>query len=492
MSDGSSIIGAIIRAEHTTRNADKPTSATPDLNTNPKTLEEGLEAIKTFLRANQSFVDLVQNLEALKLPKSERDISWNQFISYYLEDVAHGYNCVTKIGLMPVAVAAVAVSEFFKNPRFKVIDHTSYKKYDRVDPKPKREKAVFSTFDFAGNVMQAAIENTLFIEDTSGLTPVKYVIEYEPSPNGNLVLTIHAAEVKDTEAFELSKEIKKAVLQSPFIKGQVIEMHERGSFQVIDIGEPVLPVMDPELADELEKNIINLFDKEEEFKKYKLPVKRSIILSGPPGCGKTMIERYLAAKVRGKVTTVWVSSKSIATPQDVSEIFEIARGLSPVLVVFEDIDLVAGSRDEAMGLGHGASGSSCLGELLNQLDGLKPNDAMVVLASTNRVSSLDEAIADRPGRIDRVYEVKRPSSDVAVQIATRFMRKSNIEEATINSLNLSGVFADGENTGAQVVEIIKGAIFEAIHRGCELNDLCISASKKGLAKQRELFRRKSV
>ena len=202
-----------------------------------------------------------------------------------------------------------------------------------------------------------------------------------------------------------------------------------------------------------------------------------------PGCGKTMIERWLASKVTGEVTTIWVTAKSIGSAEDVASIFDIARKLSPALVIMEDLDLISGTRSL-----FGQSGSGPLGEMLNQLDGLTQDQSIVLVGSTNRLGSLDEALADRPGRFDRVYEVGKPTEDIAKIIARNYLVKRGIDPQVVENLTLS-CLNSGEFTGAQVVEIVKGGIFEAIHRNCDVSDTCIQNSAKGLQDQKKLAKR---
>lgn len=193
----------------------------------------------------------------------------------------------------------------------------------------------------------------------------------------------------------------------------------------------------------------------------------------------TMLCRWLASSVKGKVTTIWVTAKSIQDQSDVASVFDIARKLAPSLVIMEDLDLISGTRD-ILGRGAGA-----LGEMLNQLDGLEANDSLVLVGSTNRVSSLDEALRDRPGRFDRIYEVGKPSPELAEQIAKNYLRSRGVSENALSFLDLSQVM-NGEFTGAQVVEIVKGGIFEAIHENKEITELHVKKSRDGLIKQRKL------
>ena len=72
------------------------------------------------------------------------------------------------------------------------------------------------------------------------------------------------------------------------------------------------------------------------LRKNGLPNSRGIILSGPPGTGKTMIAKSLAAK--SNVTTILISAEMINQKNEVKSIFRLGRKLAPTLMIIEDID----------------------------------------------------------------------------------------------------------------------------------------------------------
>ncbi len=447
----------------------------------PKNFEQALQAVQAFLVRHNALFDLVAELEKL-LPKNveaPEPLTLEGLRGIFLENNRYcdGFNSM--FGMSPPTIALVCLDEFMKNAeRFEIVNPNSIPEAKDLQLPYAPPKITHTTVEIGGKFLSVPIQGEFWVRDK--LLGCPFIIEYGPSPTGGVVVTVDASDNDEAKAVDLIKELKLAILKSPYIKGQIIEITSGSDFHVVDIGEQPHPIISKELQSELEKNVINLFEKKEEFDRYGLPVKRSVILAGPPGCGKTMIERWLAAKVRGKVTTIWVTAKSITSPSDVASVFEMARKLSPSLVIMEDLDLISGTRNHFHG--------NALGEMLNQLDGLTSNDSLVLVGSTNRVSSLDEALADRPGRFDRVYEVGKPESELAKLIAQQYLEKRGVSEATRQSLDYASV-ATGEFTGAQIVEVVKGAIFEAIHRRCEINDVCLKASSKGLQAQRRLTSR---
>jgi ATP-dependent 26S proteasome regulatory subunit len=73
------------------------------------------------------------------------------------------------------------------------------------------------------------------------------------------------------------------------------------------------------------------------------------------------------------------------------------------MVVIEDVDLIARSRDDM-----GPCEESLLNALLNEMDGLKQDADILFILTTNRPEELETALASRPGRIDQAIEVPLP------------------------------------------------------------------------------------
>ncbi len=96
------------------------------------------------------------------------------------------------------------------------------------------------------------------------------------------------------------------------------------------------------------------------LKAHHVPVRRGVLLYGPPGTGKTFACRYLCSKLPD-ITRIVVTGTAVL---QVNAIFALARLLQPSLVIFEDVDLIFASREINLY-------SSVLGDLLDQMDGLR-------------------------------------------------------------------------------------------------------------------------
>jgi hypothetical protein len=127
-------------------------------------------------------------------------------------------------------------------------------------------------------------------------------------------------------------------------------------------------------------------------------LKRGLLLYGPPGTGKTHTVRYLLGQMPG-VTSVVLAGNALGL---VSDATELARALQPAVVVLEDVDLIAEHRDLGMGP------QPLLFTLLDAMDGLTAEADVAFILTTNRADLLEEALSQRPGRVDLAVEIPLP------------------------------------------------------------------------------------
>lgn len=159
----------------------------------------------------------------------------------------------------------------------------------------------------------------------------------------------------------------------------------------------------------IEENTVLFFRKLREMRKRGIKTRRGIILYGKPGNGKTSICRWISKSLLG-VTRIWVTDWDMEYSGLVSTLFKIARNLSPAVIFMEDIDTVGISRHFSGKM------ESILGRLLNEMDGIKRNDGIVVIATTNNIHVLDRALANRPGRFDLKIKIGNPHPRIVKRI----------------------------------------------------------------------------
>lgn len=167
---------------------------------------------------------------------------------------------------------------------------------------------------------------------------------------------------------------------------------------------------------------------------YGLEPKRGMLLYGPPGTGKTLMARAVAnwlgtvasaKRARfinvkpGQLNSMWYGE----TERNIREVFRVARDASeqepevPVVIYFDEIDAIGSARAEMQ---HSVE-ARVLNALMAELDGFESRGNVVVLAATNRLDALDEALV-RPGRLgDERIEIPRPNRAAARQILEKHL-----------------------------------------------------------------------
>ncbi|MEW6207436.1 MAG: AAA family ATPase [Acidobacteriota bacterium] len=169
-------------------------------------------------------------------------------------------------------------------------------------------------------------------------------------------------------------------------------------------------------------------------RKYRLEPKRSVLLVGPPGTGKTMIAKALANWLRDSSRSKQVRFMNIApgslrsmwygeTERQYREAFRIAREMGreqpeiPVVMFFDEVDSVGAVRGSSIN----NIDDRVMPALMAELDGLRDRGNIMVVAATNRRDTIDPALL-RAGRLgDMVLEVPRPDARAAREIFAKYL-----------------------------------------------------------------------
>lgn len=161
---------------------------------------------------------------------------------------------------------------------------------------------------------------------------------------------------------------------------------------------------------ELEE-IVTFLREPETFAASGARIPRGAVLTGLPGTGKTLLARAIAGE--SDVPFIDCSASSFVEmfvgvgAKRVRDLFALARAHQPCIVFIDELDAI-GKKRSAGGPGSNDEREQTLNQILTEMDGFDEDSQIIVIAATNRIDVLDDALL-RPGRFDRKIEVALPS-----------------------------------------------------------------------------------
>ncbi len=186
--------------------------------------------------------------------------------------------------------------------------------------------------------------------------------------------------------------------------------------------------------DNLKKDMAQVMDimkNPTEYAKKGIRMPKGILLEGAPGNGKTLFARALAGEanvnfIPAKATDFESMFMAIG-PMKVKLLFRKARRRAPCIVFIDEFDGI-GTRRNYSGSAIETENTRIVTALLNELDGFEQTKGVLVLAATNSISALDEALI-RPGRFDAHVSVPYPDESARIQLIKMYTKDKKLDSS---------------------------------------------------------------
>lgn len=231
---------------------------------------------------------------------------------------------------------------------------------------------------------------------------------------------------------------------------------------LLDIVRPDVTLADvagmEDVKERLRMGFLEPMRNEELRKSFGHALRSSLLLWGPPGCGKTFLAKSLAGELGlffihvgiADILDKWLGNSE----RNIKGVFEEARQMRPTVLFIDELDALGHKRAQTSSYIR-----SIVNQLLLELDGAtSDNEGLLVLGATNQVWDVDPALM-RPGRFDRKLLVLPPDAPARTAILEHHLRNSPTDR-----LNLAVIAGRTEGySGADLAGLCRRAVEFALH-----------------------------
>lgn len=208
--------------------------------------------------------------------------------------------------------------------------------------------------------------------------------------------------------------------------------------------------------------IVDFLKNPTKYKKFGIKMPKGVLMVGPPGVGKTLVAKAVAGEAG--VPFFYQSGASFVQiyvgmgAKRVHELFLKAKAYSPSIIFIDEIDAVGKVR----GGNRNDEREATLNQLLTEMDGFEDNSGVIVIAATNRIEMIDEALL-RSGRFDRRIFLSMPDFSDRVEILKSYLKDKNTSVDAQDVARISVGFS-----GAALSTLVNEAAINALRRGGEM------------------------
>ena len=211
--------------------------------------------------------------------------------------------------------------------------------------------------------------------------------------------------------------------------------------------------------------IVDFLKNPAKYKKFGIKMPKGVLMIGPPGVGKTLVAKAVAGEAN--VPFFYQSGASFVQiyvgmgARRVRELFLKAKAYAPSIIFIDEIDAVGKVR----GGNRNDEREATLNQLLTEMDGFEDNSGVIVIAATNRIEMIDEALL-RSGRFDRRIFLSMPDFADRVEILKTYLSGKNTDVDIDEIAKISVGFS-----GAALATLVNEAAIHALRKSKETIEL---------------------
>lgn len=295
------------------------------------------------------------------------------------------------------------------------------------------------------------LEQTMDLDDTRDISPTAQSIM-------RLISTARRNDIPEPPGFE-----QTAITMAAFdaVLPNITPSSKREGFATIpDVSWEDIGAL-ASVREELQTAIVDPIQNPERYAAVGISAPTGVLLWGPPGCGKTLLAKAVAAESKANFISIkgpellnkYVGESEAA----VRRVFMRARSSVPCVIFFDELDALVPRRDDSIS----EASSRVVNMLLTELDGLSTRAGIYVIGATNRPDMIDDAMM-RPGRLETRLFVDLPGPSERVEILRALVRNKPIpaEVADIAALDACHGYS-----GADLESLIRKAGQHALKSG---------------------------
>lgn len=197
------------------------------------------------------------------------------------------------------------------------------------------------------------------------------------------------------KTFGLKRPVRKADKLPPGLYSIEITMDGSIEFTRTEVKDTHLVALPDDSSEEILKEITAFWSREHIYRKFNVPYKRGLLMTGKPGTGKSSLIRLMMNELFKLGGIVLQFSRPELFEAGLNELRKKEPN-TPVICLMEDIDSILEYCRET--------------EVLNILDGVSKVDKVVFLATTNYPEQLEERFSNRPSRFDKTFDIAPPNT----------------------------------------------------------------------------------